>query len=260
MFRTRDFILIFVTVVFLVVAISATAWQQRSGSETQVDTLQLVETDDQEYTAQLSTPETLSREERLSEMRRKIAESGKLTLSDPETVTTEPSAEVEVSELPAGAVLLQCPSYQLYSGQWSPAGIQFEVTEGARLVYRETVTEQRSDPLATSSTPEMVTDREILLQLPLQPVKLAQSTCLPSDVIGIAQDGSLIRNTEVGLYGIFGANTLIGYALDGFPIYGTSDAPTDSCGGSVVAGAYRYSLSQERDVILNCFAAQPASF
>ena len=82
-------------------------------------------------------------------------------------------------------------------------------------------------------------------------------TCLYSDVVGIAQDGSLIRNNEVGLYSVFGSDTLIGYALDGFPIYGKIKESGDKCGGSVVNGQYRYSLSDQREFILNCFSAPP---
>jgi hypothetical protein len=75
--------------------------------------------------------------------------------------------------------------------------------------------------------------------------------------VGVAKDGSLIRNNEARLYGIFGEQTLVGYALDGFPIYGISESVVDACGGVSVAGQYRYQLSVERENIINCFAAKP---
>jgi hypothetical protein len=83
---------------------------------------------------------------------------------------------------------------------------------------------------------------------------------LPTDVVGIAQDGSLIRESEMALYGVFGGETLVGYALDGFPIYGSNPgAATDHCGGMMVGGQYRYYLSPERDSVINCFAGVPVT-
>jgi hypothetical protein len=83
---------------------------------------------------------------------------------------------------------------------------------------------------------------------------MANPTCLPHEVVGIARDGSLIRNDEAALYGIFDDTVLIGYALDGFPIYGqTVDRPLDQCGGAMVDGSYRYYLSEERDHVLGCY-------
>ena len=59
-----------------------------------------------------------------------------------------------------------------------------------------------------------------VLQLPSRTMPAASPSCIGSDVIGIANDGSLIRNDELSLYGVFGSETRIGYALDGLPIYG----------------------------------------
>jgi hypothetical protein len=67
-----------------------------------------------------------------------------------------------------------------------------------------------------------------------------------------------MRNNELALYTVFGPDTLVGYSLDGFPIYGPSTVATDSCGGAMVGGVYRYVLSAERPGLLTCFAATPA--
>ena len=84
------------------------------------------------------------------------------------------------------------------------------------------------------------------------------TSCLPSDVIGIALDGSLIRNNEAALYTVFGGETLIGYALDGFPIYGmTPLLATDRCGGVQIDGNYRYVLQPDRPGLITCFAGAP---
>jgi hypothetical protein len=68
----------------------------------------------------------------------------------------------------------------------------------------------------------------------------------------------LIRNDEVNLYGLFSANTVVGYALDGFPIYGAAaDRTTDQCGGAVGDSGYGYMINSERDFIVACFRARP---
>jgi hypothetical protein len=248
MFRTRDFLLIFITLVFLVVAIGVTLTREYFGGGG-VATVTYVETTDQEYSAELDEKVPYSREDRLVEMRRKIVEGGALNILPPETSEVAVAEEEEVEEEFAVSEtnVQECPGYTDYSGYWSPQGVQIELSEGARIIYR--ATEQ-----ATIGTSTVA--RDILVQLPAYPIRVGYS-CLSSDVVGVAQDGSLIRNAEVGLYGVFGEHTLIGYALDGFPIYGVSSTKTDACGGAVVAGEYRYILSEDRESILNCFAATP---
>jgi hypothetical protein len=78
-------------------------------------------------------------------------------------------------------------------------------------------------------------------------------------VVGIARDGSLIRNSDAELYAVFGPEVLIGYLLDGFPLYGASNLPTDACGGAEIGGSYRYYLSPKRDWVISCFTAAPGS-
>lgn len=271
MLRTRDFILFITTAAFLVIAIGATVSWQSSSTISPEDSIKFVDTSDQEYTAEVYEPETISREENLENMRRKIAEGGGVALSAPaiEEVEVDDIAEEEeiVDELPDEemvAVLQQCPDSVEYTGSWSVIDIETETIEGARIFYREVAVSPSPSPSPSTATTALSlspeTEREILLQLPIRSLPMLRSSCITSDVIGIAQDGSLIRNNEVGLYGVFGSGTLIGYALDGFPIYGVGDVVPDECGGAVVNGLYGYYLSSDREVILNCFAATPVSF
>lgn len=253
MFRTRDFLLIFVTVVFLMIAIGVTVTRQhlKEGEESLASVF--VNSIDKEYTAELAAEVSLSREERVAEMRRKIAEKGEIVLNAPETTTVALAAE-EADSHPELAVsapsVEQCSGYGVYSGNWSPQGVQIELSEGARIVYR------REELVQTTGGTSTLARKDVLMQLPSYPVYTG-TTCLSSDVVGVAQDGSLIRNDEVGLYGVFGEHTLIGYALDGFPIHGVSTIATDACGGTMVAGEYHYYLSDERETVLNCFSATP---
>jgi hypothetical protein len=142
---------------------------------------------------------------------------------------------------------------------WSPTGIKIEEAEGARLVYRPV---EASAPVTqnagSTSAPILIQpQRNILAQLPVRTFPAANTSCIASDVIGIANDGSLIRNNEAGVYGIFNSSTLVGYALDGFPIYGSSSEAGDTCGGIMAAEGYRYQISPQRDTILHCYSAAP---
>lgn len=258
MFRTRDFILILTTVVFLIVGIGTTILS-RSQKAVPVETVELIPSKSTDYTAiAYNNPEKKTREERLDSMRSKIAASGGITLSAPESDSEEDfvsdDLENELTENVEIEVIdeeLKCSSYGKYTGDWSPQGVQFTVTEGARLVYR---INQLAGVQASSS-------RNILLPLPIYSVPTEiQTVCLNSDVVGIAKDGSLIRNNEASIYGIFEEDVLIGYALDGFPIYGQSNFTGDECGGEMIGGYYGYYLSSERDRVLNCFSGQPIPF
>jgi hypothetical protein len=182
-----------------------------------------------------------------------------------ENVTPEPETPVTENDVVPAEVTnepLLCAGYQ--EVQWAGfPGAQFKEVEGARLVYRLGVPVEPinlvSDATSTIPVPPTSTD-VVLAQLPLRTSPLSSPTCLPHDVVGIATDGSLIRNNEVALYTVFGGETLIGYALDGFPLYGVDDdAGTDSCGGVMVGGMYRYFLSLEREHILHCFSGTPVS-
>lgn len=259
MFLTRDFVLVLVMVVFLVMAIGATIFGKADSTAPAAQTVAFVESPAADYEVVSAEKEGISREQRLAEMRKKVAESGELlTLSAPDTAPTTPVVPVEetpvVTVAPAVVAEQRCADYGSFTGSWSPAGLQFEVAEGARLVYREVMKD-----VITGTTSRVQQTREVLLQLPMRALPSSQPSCLTSDVVGVAQDGSLIRNAEAGLYGVFGESTLIGYALDGFPIYGNATVATDVCGGAVLNGTYRYYLSAERDFILGCYAATPVT-
>lgn len=256
MFRTRDFILIFTAVVFLLFAIGATLWNQYQTETITLKTLTLAEVDDSEYAANVAVPESLSREERLVAMRKKIAEGGEIIISTPEPVVEEVEREEEIAQ-PELTTVQRCSGYREFSGLWRVDGILFDVVESYRIIYREV----ESIPVQTASgtSPTSNTKRDILLQIPVRTAPTSNPTCLSTNVVGVAQDGSLIRNNETGLYGVFGSNTLVGYALDGFPIFGMSNKPSDKCGGHMENGQYGYYLSNDRDVVINCFSATPAS-
>jgi hypothetical protein len=257
--NTRNFLLYLLSVGFLVLAITATALHSNTKQSASVF-LGMATSTEVVYEAEVVTVAPVDRAGKLASFRDKIADLGE---SVREVVSTEVEPSVLVTEeLTAEPTVvleapLLCPDYTAFSGSWNTQGVSFSVVEGARLLARDVV-------LATttaSGTPLTYTEREVVLQLPLRTFSLPVQSCLPTDVVGVAVDGSLIRNNEVSMYTVFGGETLIGYALDGFPIYGQNDTSLtlDTCGGTIVSGQYAYYLDKERGGVLNCFAAIPVS-
>jgi hypothetical protein len=102
-------------------------------------------------------------------------------------------------------------------------------------------------------------EEQVFLVIPVRDWFIKGSNCLQSDVVGIATNGLLIKNNQINTYNIFGSETLIGYALDGYPIYGLANNDgIDECGGKQVGEGYHYYLTSDRQTVLQCFRAQPA--
>lgn len=258
MIRTRDFLLFLSAVGFLVLAITVTAKGGEQSAFSNDDIFS--ETDEVIYEAVLPENEPDKRSERLDDLRKKIAkldiESTNLAsvvTSVTDDISVETEEEETVLDEEVAPVIDTCSGYMTKNIDWSTDGLKFEVAEGARIIYRDL--DNFSGVSTTSSL-----GREIVLQLPVRSMPLSSKKCLSDDVVGVALDGSLIRNNEYAIYGIFGAETLIGYALDGFPIYGMNDsAKTDQCGGFMEVGQYRYYLSSSREGVLGCYSGLPVN-
>lgn len=255
--NTRNFLLYLIAVGGLVIAIVALLAKDLSvpPSNSVAQVIFAGDPADEvvEYKAEVSEVRTLNRSENMLAMREKVAAYTLAEAPEPEPAAPEEVATDTPTKL---ASPLTCADYTLAVPTWPTDGLRFEVVEGARLVYGEVVA-----PVITPELP-VVPAKQVYLQLPLRSSALAVKSCLPYDVIGIALDGSPIRNNEIGLYTIFGAETLIGYALDGFPLYGLGNSaigPTDECGGAVVSGEYRYYLSEERETLIQCFSGVPVT-
>lgn len=253
MFRTRDFILVFTTIVFLMSAIGVTVISQGSsaGGSAAVSNAalqqQLTVGADQDYEVVIATREGVSRSDRVAQMREKIAQTTELRAPEPELpeLTESDLATTSEEAFAIATGLDQCRNYTPYLGFWDARNLSVVESEGATLVVR-------SDQLPNGSSTETT-----VLQLPKRAATAPDQSCISSDVIGIANDGSLVRNDEIDLYSVFSSDTRIGYALDGFPIYGTGNASVDQCGGRLAGGQYRYELQAEQDTIINCFSAAP---
>lgn len=197
-------------------------------------------------------------DERVSELRDKIAgrtlvdnsvesevETTEATSTDEDTTSEEESDEVAVlSEK-------RCSLYQPSGTLWDARGVKMQVSEGARIYYRAGTA---TASVGSTTTPT----KEIIAELPVRK-SASGSYCIPTDVIGITENGFLIHNSDVALFASYGGNALIGYALDGFPIYGSSDTKTDTCGGAMIGGQYRYVLDVNRETIIACYAGTPVA-
>jgi hypothetical protein len=259
-FRTRDFILFILTIAFLLIAITATVSRDLSSDFIEPE-YHFSETDEHTtYDAVLTESPPDERPSRLTALREKISQLGETQIiaSKPveENIVSEGEREDVVADIPGS--IDYCEDYAKLTSVWVPNNLMFEVIEGARLIYRKVEGGVFVESSLDGSTTTPAINREVALQLPIRLVPVSIKSCITSDVVGVALDGSLIRNDEQGLYGIFGSETLLGYALDGFPIYGSGGVlQTDSCGGSAVSGEYRYYLSPEREGVLGCYSGVP---
>ena len=275
MFRTRDFVLFLVTTAFLVLAITSTATRNANLNTSVDDIGRYFESSEEpsEYQATVPANQPDQRAEKLEEMRRKIAANRDLLITesvpeddlvvDADGVPTDTESQVTIE----GRFFddSQCNPVTSYQGSWNPRAIQTKISEGAIVYYTEE-TVAMTVASTTGSTIEMIRVTELVetpqLQLPLRPVVSSVPHCVTSDVVGIATDGSLIRNNEYSVYSIFGEETLLGYALDGWPIYGSTKRPLDACGGSFdIEGDYAYYLGgdESRSSIVQCFISSPVS-
>ncbi len=252
MVRTRDFVLLLLSVGFLLIAIVGTEVWHSWRSVQLLASWWGTPVAEVEYVGEVPVaPDT--RASRLEVLKAKVAErlsGGEEPIVEPDVTAATTSSESEpvATSSVAPKPIQTCAGYRTVNIPWTPQTILQENREGVRVYFERGL----PDPLS-SSTPELI--RAVV---PLRSWPAGPGTCIPNDVIGIAMDGSLMRNDELALYTVFGPDTIVGYALDGFPIYGPSAVATDSCGGALVAGVYRYVLASDREGLINCFAATPA--
>jgi hypothetical protein len=258
MLRTRDFVLLLLVVAFLVL-VGFVGFIQ--SPHTSVATYFNPDpTESVEFAAEVpSQPDT--RAEKLAALRAKLAQQSVMEADEPltpdESVQDRATTTVATTTPVAATVAVQrCASYRTLAIAWSPQSIIAEDREGMRVYFERGLPTGDVDALGQPlPAPELVRAR-----IPQRVWPMATVSCLPTDVIGIGTDGSLMRNDELALYTVFGGDTLVGYALDGFPIYGQNPTlTTDTCGGAMVGGQYRYILDANRAGLINCFSGVPAT-
>jgi hypothetical protein len=132
---------------------------------------------------------------------------------------------------------------------WGPVNVT--IAEGARVITSLQIDDAGS-PLHT-------------LQLPLDPSVTGKAACLPSDMIGVLLDGTVVT-PETPIQG--DREGLAGYAIDGFPLFGKyedgtvlTSADLDECHGhvhpivnqGVPTSMYHYHLTDDAPYSLGCF-------
>ncbi|MEK7462414.1 MAG: hypothetical protein AAB618_02465 [Patescibacteria group bacterium] len=258
MFRTRNLAIVAIFVFAGALGAAGALFETSIFGQNQLAALGLAVGDEEKtFSATLPKEEReFNYDERVSELREKIA--GRVLENNDiesevlaEATTTSEAVDADVSDDEAEVVLTEkrCNLYQPSGSLWDARGVKMQVQEGARTFYR--------NGTATASVGSTTTPtKEILAELPLRN-NASGAYCIPSDVIGITENGFLIHNNEVDLFAAYGSSALIGYALDGFPIYGGSGIKVDQCGGVVVGGQYRYVLDIKRPTIIACYAGTP---
>ena len=263
MIGTRDLVLFVVTLLFLVVAIGFTIVLKQTGTDEVDSRAELTlsagaDVDSVEHTADID------RSARIAQLREKLAKGeGVIAYGEPvfESVDTRNATDTRDGTHMSVRSLNQCAVQRPYTNAiatWpTTSSVSIVTSEGARIVVAET---EVSD--GNSSSTDTTTQTRTLLQLPLRPATGAVDSCIDNAVIGVALDGSLIRNDETWRFRGLAAQSIIGYARDGVPIYaaGVDESRLDACGGYDPGTGYRYHLRNDELFVLGCFAAPPQPF
>ncbi len=212
---------------------------------------------------------TTDRPSLIARLKAAIANNESVIVS--EDSVNELEDDIAVGETDSTFTLLKCNETKdaiTYARNWPREQVEVSEVEGVRLIAQVEVVEllPTENLLATSSVsspaipPLTETIKMELARLPLLPQKLSSPTCLDSEIIGVNLAGELMFNSDAIAYRSRPALELIGYARDGFPIYGSHTGVTDECGGYEVAGQYRYSVGSDRTQFIGCYYGEPQSF
>ncbi|MFT5036800.1 MAG: hypothetical protein ACI9VM_000365 [Candidatus Azotimanducaceae bacterium] len=273
MIRARDFLLYILIFTFVVLGIFFTLSQDR---DTSTDTesepnVVLSSTDGDEIHARENRAEDIDRRANIAALQEKIA-NGEGLISQGEPVftsvdtptSTENPEQNDVNQDAIVATSDRTAEYCVTQNNFSTsvnilnrnAG-EFSISEGARILSADTVVD-----IVVGSSSVSTTTKKAVLQLPQNPIRGLASNCLDSEVIGIALDGTVIKNNETWKFRGAASSTLIGYSRDGIGIHGAGVDETllDSCGGYDTGSGYQYHLREKELFILGCFAASPSVF
>lgn len=242
MVRTRDFIILILIVAFLLMAIIH-ASMRPSGKTADV----LLATSIEEYgLIENNNHDTgPDRDANIDRLRSKIAAGTYLESVNPsvesgtEIVNDDNKDEELVDE--EAVVLKRCARYD-------------DGLSVAMVWPRESISLNESGAYRSWSVLGSDGSEITILRLPKQPFFTSGTNCLDSEVIGVSVNGSLLFNSDAIVYANSSGDRLIGYALDGHPIYGHTDlVPVDQCGGFEHATGYRYQIDPDRPFILGCY-------
>ncbi len=258
MIRTRD-VFIFCCILFVIsVGMLITVLVNKESFSETAEILLSQDNNEVDFTA-TNTRIEKNRQDTIARLRSLIAK-GETTIT-PSPSVEAPSAPEENRATSTGeqqGSLLSCGGDDTLVAKTSwPSGVQLSVKNGERIASISVTLPQAST--ASSSTSTVETIQKVLFATRAFPVKESTTKCVPGSIVGLTLSGGLIEN-DASYFGEYGSESLVGYARDGFPIYGFYEGEVDSCGGYQHTNGYRYTLTKGRDTVLNCFSSTPAPF
>lgn len=264
MIRTRD-ILIFVAVLFFLgVGIAWTVSQDIRFSGAGEGLERIVAFNDASTTYEaVRTEDERDRQGLIDHLRNMLASNDIDIVPQPsveEEGVEEQASTTDDADIDDSQTLMSCGGDDAAdaSRNWPLAGVSLQAAGSVRQAVFTPVAGASSEQ-ASSST-QASSEAKILIQMPVTPAKTAEPSCVGSVIVGVSVTGSLMYNNEASFYRGFGSEYLIGYARDGFPIYGYYEGQVDACGGYDHPSGYRYTVTPDNDHLLNCFSGQPAPF
>lgn len=267
MIRTRDLFVFVFILLFLSLCIAVTILLDVRALSHKGASL-LLDTNFSSTTFSASATVTkINREGNITRLRKAILESDSVIIPNPSVTQVEETAvETSTSTDTALVTTIQkcvTPDDAIsYTRTWPLNNVFVVVKDGYRSVVEISKTSPSSSVVSTttSSTTQQSVTIKTHLKLQENPVQSGNSSCVPSDVIGITLQGSLMFNADAHLYMSKTGDEKIGYARDGFPIYGVYEGVVDSCGGYMHNEGYRYTLSKDRTYVLGCYVGVPSVF
>lgn len=260
MIRTRDFLIFVGVLLFLGMAIAVTLIaEQGSGVLKGQSFFFDVPVEDETYTVQ-TTQTVADRDSIITRLRDALA----VYTSDIEPSPSVEEVEVKEPDVVEGETggVMKCGGADdaaLFAQSWPLSGVSVTPSGALRTVVHAGSPDVQAIDVNASTT-AVVPQNTVLIAFPLSPSASSLPNCVPSDVVGVTVTGSLMWNADASFYLGYGPEYLIGYARDGYPIYGYYQGATDACGGYMHASGYRYSVSPDRGYVLGCYTAAPASF
>jgi hypothetical protein len=169
-------------------------------------------------------------------------------------VTLPIDIDEEISEEePSSRIVCDPDALSIEALDWGP--VNATIAEGARIIA-SLETDATGIPLR-------------VLQLPLEPAVTGVTACLPNDMIAVALTGEVLTSGEAFQTM---AEGLAGYAIDGFPLFGSyedgrelTSADLDVCHGhvhtiidqGVPVSTYHYHVTADAPYTLGCFRGTP---
>jgi len=266
MIRTKDLFLFTACLLFLTVAVFATITATNKptvSDEVVIFSESVVEVDGVEMAVASS-----NRTDFIADLKKRLA-ADTSTIIPQASVTSGDIGDIEVAATTTATMFTSTADLNRcvfsddvipYLSLWPVSGVVAEVGTALRTYYSETSTVVLVDSTGTSTATTTELVRTTYLTVPVRPNKLATASCVPSEVIGVTTAGALLFNTNAAIYAGVSESILIGYARDGFPIYGATSEPLDVCGGYDAAMGYRYAIAPDRAQILTCFTGAPQPF